>query len=170
MSNVELGSPAEEAGLKAGDVILSFNGEPLDSAGLLPAAVAATDPGKSVKLEVWRERAKRDFTLKLGEMKDENPVAGNTAESNSVRLGMMVRPLSPEEKQQADLTDGLVVEGVAGAAAVAGIRPGDVVLSANGKAMKSVEQLRAAVEGSKNHIALLEQRGDARIFLPVELG
>ena len=83
---------------------------------------------------------------------------------------MMVRPLSPEEKQRSDIPDGLVVEDVSGAAAEAGIRPGDVVLSANGKAVKNVEQLRAAVAGSKSHIALLVQRGDARIFLPVELG
>jgi len=65
---------------------------------------------------------------------------------------------------------GSVVEDVDGAAAEAGIRPGDVVLSANGKPVKSVEQLRAAVSGAKDHVALLVQRGDARIFVPVELG
>jgi serine protease Do len=61
------------------------------------------------------------------------------------------------------------VEEVAGAAAEAGIRRGDVVLSANGRPVRDVEQLRSVVAGAKNHVALLVQRGEARIFVPVEL-
>ena len=83
---------------------------------------------------------------------------------------MMVRPLSPEEKQRAELSDGLVVEDVDGAAAEAGVRPGDIVIAANGTSVKSVEQLRSVVSGSTTHVALLVQRGDTRVFLPIELG
>jgi serine protease Do len=83
---------------------------------------------------------------------------------------MMVRPLSAEEKQQTELGDGLVVEDVEGAAAEAGVRPGDIVIAANGTSVKSVEQLRSVVSGSKSHVALLVQRGDARVFVPIELG
>ena len=83
---------------------------------------------------------------------------------------MMVRPLTADEKQQTELNDGLVVEDVDGAAAEAGVRPGDIVIAANGTSVKSVEQLRSVVSGSKSHVALLVQRGDARLFMPVELG
>jgi serine protease Do len=170
VSSVEKGGPAEKAGLKEGDVILAYDGQPINSAGLLPSAVAATDPGKSVTLKVWRDKSARDVQVKVGRMEDKPEVASNEEGTNSNRLGMAVRPLSPEEKQQSDLKDGLVVEDVDGAAAEAGIRPGDVVLSANGKAVHSVDELRAAVSTAKDHVALLVQRGDARIFVPVELG
>ena len=170
VSSVEKGGPAEKAGLQEGDVILAFDGQSIDSAGQLPSAVAATDPGKAVALQVWRDRATREVKVKLGQMTDENAVAANDDGASAGRLGMMVRPLSAEEKQQVELSDGLVVEDVDGAAAEAGVRPGDIVIAANGTAVKSVEQLRSVVSGSKRHVALLVQRGDARVFVPVELG
>jgi len=170
VSGVEKGGPAEKSGLKEGDVILGFDGQAIDSAGQLPAAVAATDPGKTVTLQVWRDRAKRDFDVKLGQTTDENVVAASDDGSRAGRLGMMVRPLSPEERGEANLDSGLVVANVDGAAAEAGVRPGDIVIAANGTPVKSVEQLRSVVSGSKNHVALLVQRGDARVFVPVELG
>jgi serine protease Do len=83
---------------------------------------------------------------------------------------MRVRPLSPSERNTRDGADGLVVESVHGAAADAGIRPGDIVLSANGQQVHEVGELRAAVAGARKHVALLVQRGDARIFVPIELG
>ena len=63
-----------------------------------------------------------------------------------------------------------MVQQVGGAAAEAGIQPGDVLLSANGQPIKSVEDLKSIVAKSQNHIALLMQRGDSRLFVPVELG
>jgi serine protease Do len=170
VASVEKGGPAEKAGLKEGDVILGFDGQPIDSAGQLPSAVAATDPGKTVTLQVWRGRATREVEVKLGEATDENAVAANDDGSQASRLGMMVRPLSAQEKQQADVSDGLIVEDVDGAAAEAGVRPGDIVVAANGTPVKSVEQLRSVVSGSRSHVALLVQRGDAKIFVPVDLG
>jgi serine protease Do len=170
VSSVEKGGPAEKSGLKEGDVILRFDGEAIDSAGQLPAVVAATDPGKSVTLQVWRDRAKRDFDVKLGQTTDENLVAASDDGSRAGRLGLMLRPLSPEERGQTDLDSGLVVEKVAGAAAEAGVRRGDIVVAANGTPVENVEQLRSVVSDSKDHVALLVQRGDARIFVPVELG
>ena len=170
VSSVEKGGPAEKAGLKEGDVILGFDGQAIDSAGQLPSAVAATDPGKAVALQVWRERAAREFSVKLGQMTDDDEVAANDDGASSGRLGMQVRPLSPEERQQTDLSSGLLVEDVDGAAAEAGVRPGDIVIAANGTSVKSVEQLRSVISGSKNHVALLVQRGDARVFVPVDLG
>jgi serine protease Do len=170
VSSVEKGGPAEKAGLHEGDVILGFDGQAIDSAGQLPSAVAATDPGKAVVVRVWRERADHEVTVKLGRTTEESAVAANVDGTGTGRLGMTVRPLSAEEKQQAELSDGLVVEGVDGAAEDAGVRPGDIVIAANGTSVKSVEQLRSVVSGSKSHVALLVQRGETRVFVPIELG
>jgi serine protease Do len=78
--------------------------------------------------------------------------------------------LDPEEQQQAGIEGGLLVEGVAGPAARAGIQPGDVILQVNGTPIRSVEQLRELTAKSGKHIAVLVQREDARLFLPVDLG
>ena len=65
---------------------------------------------------------------------------------------------------------GLLVEEASGPAAKAGIRPGDVILSVNGTPAKSVAQLREMLEKAPHNVALLVQRGDARIFVPVRIG
>ena len=83
---------------------------------------------------------------------------------------MAVRPLSPEEKKAAELAGGVVVEEVAGAAAKAGVRPGDVIVSVNRTPVKSPEQLRELIGKAGKTVALLVQRDDARIFIPVTIG
>ena len=84
--------------------------------------------------------------------------------------GLAVRPLTGDEQRQANTHGGLVVEQSSGPAADAGIEPGDVVLAANGAPVSSAAQLREAVEKSKGHIALLIQRGDTQLFVPVQVG
>jgi len=81
-----------------------------------------------------------------------------------------VRPLPGEEQRQGSVQGGLLVERSSGPAAEAGLQPGDIVLSANGAPVSSAAALKSAVENSKGHIALLIQRGDARIFVPVRVG
>ena len=83
---------------------------------------------------------------------------------------MRLRPLTPEEREQAGVSAGLVVEEASGRAAEAGIQPGDVVLSVDGTPVQSVEQLRTLVREHDKQVALLIQRGDSRIFIPVGLG
>ena len=169
VSSVESDGPAEKAGVKPGDVITSFDGHAVEAASELPALVAATAPGKTVPIEVWRDKRPQKLSVKVSQLSESESVAQNAAGPEAGRLGLAVRPLSSDEKRQIDVDDGLVVEGVEGAAAEAGIRPGDVVLSANGKSVNSVEDLRRAVAGSKDHIALLVQRGEGRLFVPVDL-
>src|SRR6185503_4026136 len=86
------------------------------------------------------------------------------------RLGLAVRPLTPEERQENDGKGGLLVEQVSGAAAHAGVQPGDIVLSLNGKAVHSAQELRNQVDKSGKHVALLIQRNDRQLFVPIELG
>lgn len=170
VTSVEPDSPAAAAGLEAGDVILAFGKRPVETAGQLPSMVAASTPGKAVELEIWRDKSSRKVSIKPGSKDSGEVVANADASPESGRLGLMVRPLSAEEQREIDVTDGLVVEDANGAAAEAGIRRGDVVLSANGKPTHSVEDLRKVVSGAKKNVALLVQRGDARIFVPVQLG
>jgi serine protease Do len=170
VASVEEGGPAAAAGVQEGDVILSFDGRAVDSAGTLPATVAAVKPGRDVELEVWRDRSSRKLRVKLGESEPATAVAAVPAGEGGGRLGLRVRPVGPGEPTDAGAPRGLLVEEATGPAAEAGIRPGDVVLSANGRKVSDVEQLRAAVSESKELVALLVQRGSSRIFVPVELG
>ena len=170
VASVDEDGPARAAGMKAGDVILAFDGKAVESAGELPALVASAKPGSTVELSIWRDHARRELHVKVGETTDGEAVASNAAAGEGGKLGMSVRPLTPSEHSVTGGEDALVVESVSGAAAEAGLRPGDIVLSANGRPVHEVGELRNAVAGAKKHVALLVQRGEARIFVPVELG
>ena len=108
--------------------------------------------------------------VKVGDVKAEKTASAESTEAAPGKLGLALRPLRPEERRQLDGKNGLLVENVSGAAARAGIRPGDVVLSVNGEAVASNEQLRALVAKASKRVALLIQRGDATLFVPVDLG
>src|SRR6185295_12851363 len=90
----------------------------------------------------------------------------NAANSDG-KLGLALRPLEEGEKQQAGVGTGLLVEDVSGAAARAGVEPGDVVLAVNGTPAKSVDQVRSILAKSDKSVALLIQRGEEKFFVPV---
>jgi serine protease Do len=164
-------SAASQAGIKVGDVILKFNGSPIVDAGQLSARVGVATPGDKATLEIWRDGKTIDLTATIG-----NASKAVTADDNSdgasapARLGLALRPLNQDERRQAGVPGGLVVEDAQGRAAEAGIQAGDVVLSVDGTPVQSVEQLRKMVQGHDKQIALLIQRGDVRLFVPVTLG
>jgi serine protease Do len=97
-------------------------------------------------------------------------VASNNDASTHGRLGLALRPLQPDEKQQVGVDGGLLVQQASGPAAMAGVQSGDVLISVNGISVKNIEQVRAVVAKSDKSVALLIQRGDAKIFVPVNLG
>jgi len=173
VSNVEKGGPADKAGLKAGDVIRMLNGQKIVSSGDLPAIVSLATPGEKVTLEVWRQGKLEAIKATLGNAAEKTAVAANDAEDKAVsknRLGLSLRPLENLEKRQSGIASGLLIEGVRGAAAMAGVQPGDVLLSVNGRVVQSVEQVREVVDKSGKSVALLIQRGDDKIFIPVRIG
>jgi serine protease Do len=164
-------SAAAQAGVKVGDVILKFNGEPIIDAGSLSQRVGVATPGEKAAIEIWRDGKTVNLTATIGDAATltaaDNSVAGD---SSQAKLGLALRPLNPEERQQAGVPGGLVVEDSQGRAAEAGIQPGDVVLSVDGTAVQTVAQLRKMVKDHDKQIALLIQRGDARLFVPIDLG
>jgi len=170
VSSVEKDGPSAHAGVEPGDVILKLNGEPIASSNELPVKVASLSPGTSVSLEIWRNHAARTVSVKLGALDEQRTAARGESQHGGGKLGLAVRPLTGDEQRQGNVQGGLLVEQSSGPAAEAGIQPGDIVLSANGAPVSSAAALKSAVESSKGHIALLIQRGEARIFVPVRVG
>ena len=171
VAKVEPDSAAQRAGIQTGDVILKFNGEPLTSAGDLSAKVGMARPGDKATLEIWRDGKPLTIKATLG---SATQVTSADDDSGSVtdqgRLGLAVRPLTPQERDEAGVSGGVVVESARAPAADAGIQPGDVVLSVDGAPVNSAQELREKIGQHDKQVALLVQRGEARIFVPVELG
>jgi serine protease Do len=170
VGSVQKGSPAARAGLEPGDVILKYDGRAVERSDALPAMVAATRPGTKAALEVWRGGKVEKLDVLVGERDAPNRVADAKGAAGQGKLGVTVRPLTPDERKEAKLEGGVVVESVAGAAAKAGVRPGDVIVAVNRTPVGSVEALRELVQKSDKSVALLIQREDARLFVPVRIG
>ncbi|HUO95881.1 MAG TPA: DegQ family serine endoprotease [Steroidobacteraceae bacterium] len=171
VAQVEAGGPAAKAGIKSGDVILAVDGRPIEHSGQLSAAISQIRPGSKVELEIWRERASRKISVEVGEFKDAQVAQNERAESGrGARLGLAVRPLTSAEKRAAGIDGGLLVEDVDGPAAEADVRPGDVIVGANGQRVATLGELEAQAAKSKRSIALLVNRGGTTIFIPLKLG
>ncbi|MGH6637875.1 MAG: PDZ domain-containing protein, partial [Polaromonas sp.] len=171
VSTVEKGSPADKAGLQSGDVIRKVNGQPIVSSGDLPALIGLAAPGDTVKLEIWRQGAAKELTARLANADDKSAqVASKKDAPSQGKLGLALRPLQPDEKQEVGVDSGLLVQQASGPAALAGVQAGDVLISINGIPVKSIDQVRAVVAKADKSVALLIQRGDSKIFVPVNLG
>jgi serine protease Do len=170
VSSVDSNGPAAKAGLQPGDVILSVNGTPVADSSDLPSQVASLKPGTSVDVQVWRDKATRTLKATIGTLSDARVASKDTPAQEQGRLGVAVRPLTPEEKSSASVSHGLLVQQAGGPAASAGIQPGDVILAVNGSPVTSIDQLKQMIAKAGNSIALLIQRDDAQIFVPVDLG
>jgi serine protease Do len=171
VTQVEKGSPAEAAGLKPGDVVLKLDGKPIERSGELARRIAETKPGTRATLELWRDGAAKEVAVTVGEAQDAKVAnAAPGAGEASGKLGVAVRPLSAEERKANGGKDGLVVESVSGAAQKAGIRRGDVILAVNGTPVKTVGELRSLVGGAAKSVAVLVQREDAQLYVPVMVG
>ncbi|MGJ7613797.1 MULTISPECIES: DegQ family serine endoprotease [unclassified Variovorax] len=172
VSNIEKGGPGDKAGLKAGDVIRSVDGQRIVSSGDLPAVIGQQAPGKKVTLEVWRQGERQELQARLGDASDKPAqVAKADAAAGQGKLGLALRPLQPQEKREASIDIGLLIEDAAGPSAQAGVQAGDVLLAINGTPAQSVEQVREAVAKATNKsVALLIQRGENKIFVPVRIG
>lgn len=128
-------------------------------------------PGETVRLKVWRDKEAREVPVKLGRTEDgaRTQAQRDAGVQQPGQLGLSLRPLTPDEQARAHLKDGLLVEGVAGSAARAGLMPGDMLLAINGTPLKSVDQVRSVMDKKPKSVALLILRNGDRIFVPVAL-
>jgi serine protease Do len=175
VSSVETKGPAAVAGLQAGDVVLSVDGHSIDHYGELSSRISSMRPGSQATLVLWRDRKESTVRVQVVELKEQAQMAAAGREARPApvvrkpnQLGLTIRPLAPQEKAEARTDGSLVVEGVSGAAEVAGVETGDVILGVDGRRVKTVEELEAVTKGKRNKsIALLLQRGSGQLFLPV---
>jgi Do/DeqQ family serine protease len=177
ISSVADGSAADHAGLKQGDVIMSFNGESVRDFNALRNRVADTTPGSSATLGIVRDGSKRDVTVKLDESSASRTAKGDDNESateDKAALGISVAPLTPELSQRFKLPSnakGVVVQDVNpdGRAADAGIQAGDVIEKVNRESVSSTEELRAAVRRTSDRpLLLLVNREGREIFVTIK--
>ncbi len=175
VSRVEPGSAAEKAGLRPGDIITAVDGKRVDESTALPRIIGEQRPGTRVTMDVWRDRNSIEIEATLDEMPADGKPAGmeppQADPGDTVDpLGLRLRPLDPSELDQLGLESGLFVEEVTGGPAEAAeLRHGDIVLALNNHSVTTVAELREAVENAGKRFALLVQRGDGRIFVPMTL-
>jgi len=172
VSQVISDGPAQKGGVKSGDVILSVNGKSVERSTQLPAVISAIKPGETAKIEVWREKSTKSLAVKVEEFQEETQKVSNRdvdEPAKADKLGLSVRPLGADERKNAETEGYLLVEDVAGPAAQAGVRPGDVILGVNGKAVKSIAELKNATANSSKTVAILIEREGAQLFLPIRI-
>jgi serine protease Do len=173
VADVTAGGPADTAGIKRGDVIVSFDGKEIREMRDLPYIVASTPVGKTVTVTVVRKGQKKSFQVKIEELKEEKePVAVSKDEEN---LGMTVKEITPELAQNFGLSEksGLVVVHVDNntPAEEAGIQPGDIILELDQVPVKSLEQFTHKIKTYKkgDTILFLIKRKGATLYITLEI-
>jgi serine protease Do len=171
VSNIVEGSPAAQAGVQAGDVIVEFGGEKIDDSTKLPAIVARIEVGRTVNMTVLRDKQRIPLTVKIAELKEEEVVASAPQSGN---LGMTVQNMTPEMAKTLGLnrTDGVVITAVQpqSVAAEAGLQRGDVILEINRQKIGNAAEFRKTLDQAKpgGNLLFLVQRGGNSLFLALK--
>ncbi|HYA27978.1 MAG TPA: DegQ family serine endoprotease [Acidobacteriota bacterium] len=166
-------SPAAEAGVKTGDVIVEFNGKPVPKSHDFPGVVADIAPGQKATLKIFRDKKEQIVGVKIGELADDND-PNQQIEARDPELGLRVQRITPEAARRLGLNSAkgvLVVEVQPGSPAdQVGIEPADVIREVNQRTVSNVKEFeRATRQGRRgDRILLLVQRGDNAVFFAVK--
>lgn len=170
VAGVEAGSPAEKAGVQVSDIILKFDGKPINSSIDLPRLVGSTKPGARSVLTLWRKGEKLDVNVNVGEMADAKVAAVAPEAKESNRAGLAVSELTREQKSILKISSGLLVDEASGPAARAGIQTGDVIVAINNQAVNTPEELAKLVnDTTRKSAAMLIKRGQDAHYVSLRL-
>ena len=164
VSLVEQGGPADKAGIKVGDIILRYNGQPIERSADLPRLVGASQIGSRAVVTVWRKGRQQDIAVNIAELEEDRPgkpvPKTPRAEAAPNALGLAVSDLSDAQRTTLRLEGGVKVDASTGAAAAAGLRAGDLILQVNNVDVKDARQFNAMVSklDPKKSVALLVRR------------
>ncbi|MBW9332563.1 DegQ family serine endoprotease [Herbaspirillum sp. RU 5E] len=173
VQRVEAGGPADKAGLEAGDIILKYNGAAIERPSDLPRMVGSTKPGAKATVNIWRKGSARDVSVTVVELEADKPKQAEEKKAKPDNapnsLGLVVSDLSDAQKKELKVENGVLVENVSGAAAAAGIRPGDVIQRLNEVDVNDSKQFGQLVAklDAKKRAAVLVRRGDSSQFVPL---
>ena len=173
VTEVAENSPAAEAGIKTGDLIVELNGKPVPKSHELPSLIADTPPNQKITLKIIHENKEQMVSVKIGELADDND-AGQQFEAKDPEIGLRVQRITPEAARRLGLssTKGvLVVEVQPGSPAdQVGLQPADVIREVNQRPVNNVKDFeRAARQGRRgDRILLLVQRGDNAVFFALK--
>jgi len=168
-------SPADKAGLKAGDVILEYNGREVSQMSMLPAMVANTSVGEKASLVMVRDGKKQEITVEIGKLEEEETIVADTETGTSKKLGMTVQELTPKLAESLGMEEmqGLIVADVisGSAAAEAGILRGDIILEINREKIENIAQYKKALQTAeeKKSLLLLVKRDQHTRFVVIEM-
>jgi serine protease Do len=172
--SVESGSPADKAGVEAGDIITKFNGTQIDRATDLPRLVGNTKPGSRATLTVFRRGGSRELNVQIAEFEADKPVRKAQAPEDKPKgspaaqsLGLVVADLTDAQKKEMKIKGGVRVDGAADLAARAGIREGDVIIAVGNTEISNVREFDAAVAKVDRNkpIPVLLRRGELATYL-----
>jgi serine protease Do len=172
--SVEAGAPADKAGLEAGDIIIRFDGKPIEKAADLPRMVGNTKPGTHSTVTVFRRGGSKDLGVTIAEFEPEKPVKRVAEKEEKPKsspaaqsVGLAVSEITDAQKKELKLKGGVKVDAVTDGAARAGIREGDVIVAIGNSEVGSVkdfEQVVAKVDKTKP-IPVLLRRGELATYL-----
>ena len=170
IAQVQPDGPAAKAGLQASDVILKFNGKPVENSGDLPRMVGTVKPGSSIPLEIWRKGKVQTINVVLTELPADEQVASKSGKAYS-RGGLALAELTAEQRREIGIDYGLLVQDATGDALRAGIRSGDVILAVNNGKVATVEAFRKAIAAVPvgKAAAILVKRGDGSLYVPLKI-
>jgi serine protease Do len=175
VSSVEPGGPADKAGVQPGDIILKFNGHPVDTATDLPRMVGDTKPGTKSTITIWRKGQTRDLPVTIAEMQadktpkadQKKPAAPKQRATNA--LGLAVSDIPADQMKDLKLHNGVQIDAADGQAARVGLQKGDIILRVGDTDITSAKQfddLTSHLDPQKM-VALLVRRGENTQFVPI---
>jgi serine protease Do len=176
---VESGSPADTAGVEAGDIITKFDGKVIEKTSDLPRLVGSTKPGTKSTITVFRRGTSKDLSVVISEIEPDNAVAQVSGRNDKPRasasaqaLGLAVSELTGEQQKENNLKGGVRVEAAVGAAARAGLRDGDVIVQIDNVEVRSVKDFDAVMAklDKSKAVNVLFRRGEWTQYVVIRPG